>query len=236
MAWNKFLLSGDVELIDPLVLAGTVTIVAAGKHLEVGNLHFETAGGLTIATGSVTPTLVHHTLAGEGAAADDLDKIVAGVDGELLLIRRLEGAGYSVTIRHNQSAGVSDNILLANGDNYVMDGDVRMLLLMYDSTVDTNGAWQEVSRGLGAAALLASAAPPAVDGSAAAVGTGTTAARDDHVHALGPLVANLDASQQQIVGHVLHATPTAPDAASEVEGQIYFDTTGGDKHPYVWIP
>lgn len=232
MAWKQVFMDST----DPAVFAGDVDIIAAGKRLQVGNLHFETAGALTIATGSVTATLVHHTLAGEGAAADDLDKVIAGTDGQLLLIRRLEGAAYTVTVRHNQSAGVSDNILLASGDNYAMDGDVRMLLLMYDSSVDTNGAWQEVSRGLGAVAALTAATPQAVDGTAAAVGVGTLAARDDHVHALGPLVANLDAGQNQIIGHVLHAVAAAPDAASEIEGQIYFDTTGGDKHAYIWVP
>lgn len=229
MAWKKVLLD-----IDPLVLTGDVDIVTAGKRLQVGNLHFETAGALTIATGSVTATLVHHTLTGEGAAADDLDKIVAGTDGQLLLIRRLEAVAYTVTVRHNQSAGVSDNILLAGGDNYAMDGDVRMLLLMYDSSVDTNGAWQEVSRGLGAVAILTSTAPVAVDGAAAAVGVATDAARQDHVHALGPLVADLDFSQQEADSFRLQNLSTGPDAASEVNGQMFYDTD--DNHPYVWTP
>lgn len=229
MPWSKILRDAD-----PLVLTGDVDIVTAGKRLQVGNLHYETATTLTIATGSVTATLVHHMLGGEGAAADDLDKIIAGTDGQLLLIRRLEGVGYSVTIRHNQSAAVSDNILLAGGDNYVMDGDVRMMLLMYDSSVDTNGAWQEVTRGLGAVAALTAAAPQPVDGTAAAVGVGTLAARDDHVHALGPLVADVDISQQQLLSLCIENSATGPDAAAELNGQIYFDTD--DSELYFWRP
>lgn len=233
MSWSKIMLDGDVEAIDPLVLAGNVTIVGSGKHLEVGNFHLETAGALTIVSGSVTATLVHHTLAGQGATTDDLDKIIAGTDGQWLLIRRLEGAGYTVTIKHNQSSGVSDNILLANGDDYAMDGDVRMLLLMYDASVDTNGAWQEVSRGNGAAALLTSTNPEPVDGTGVAVGVASDAARRDHVHALGPLVATLDFGQNLAVGLRLDNQSTAPDAASEVEGQVYYDTD--DDHPYIWV-
>ena len=76
----------------------------------------------------------------------------------------------------------------------------------------------------------------AVDGSAAALGSDDAVPHLDHVHALGPLVAALDCGQQQLQRQVLHATETAPDAASEVEGQIYFDTSVGDKHPYIWVP
>lgn len=228
MPWSKILRDSD-----PLTLTGDVDILTAAKRLKTLNLHLATATTLTIATGSVTSTQNHHELGGEGAAADDLDKIIAGVDAQLLLLRRLEGVGYSVTVRHNQSAAVSDNILLAGGDNYVMDGDVRMLLLMYDTSVDTNGAWQEVSRGLGAVAALTAAAPQPVDGTAAAVGVGTLAARDDHVHALGPLVAALDASQQQINSIRIENAATGPDAASEVEGQLFYDTD--DDHLYLWV-
>ncbi len=35
---------------------------------------------------------------------------------------------------------------------------------------------------------------------------------------------------------LLEGVATAPDAAAETEGQIYFDTTGGDKHAYIWVP
>ena len=119
----------------------------------------------------------------------------------------------------------------------------------------------------GDAAVLASAAPANVDHGAAAVGVGTTAARDDHkhdvdeglaatlapvdgtaealgtavaiphldhIHGLGPLVANLDFNSRQAVSMVLEAVATPPDGAAETEGQIYFDTTVADKHPYVW--
>lgn len=74
----------------------------------------------------------------------------------------------------------------------------------------------------------------AVDGSAAALGTAAGVAHVDHRHALGPLVANLDFNKNQGLQLVLHSATTAP--ATPVEGQIYYNSTAGDKHPYVWVP
>jgi hypothetical protein len=75
----------------------------------------------------------------------------------------------------------------------------------------------------------------AIDGTAATLGSDNAVPHLDHIHPLGPLVDELDCGQQLLSHHVLHAVDTAPDAASEVEGQIYFNTGVGDKHPYVWV-
>ena len=75
----------------------------------------------------------------------------------------------------------------------------------------------------------------AVDGSTAALGTNAAVAHVDHVHPLGPLVAALDFNSQQAKSLVLEAVATPPDPGAETEGQVYFDTTVGDKHPYVWV-
>lgn len=75
-----------------------------------------------------------------------------------------------------------------------------------------------------------------VDAQAASLGTANNASHVDHRHALGPLAANLDYNKQQAVSLVLEAVATPPDAAAEVEGEIYYDTTVGDKHPYIWVP
>ncbi len=76
----------------------------------------------------------------------------------------------------------------------------------------------------------------AVDGGDAAVGTTNRFVRADHKHALGPLVANLDFNQKQAIGQVLHVATSAPNAGSEVEGQVYYNSSSGDKHPYIWVP
>jgi hypothetical protein len=113
-----------------------------------------------------------------------------------------------------------------------MDDISDMLLLVYDVSLDTNGAWVEIARGSGGVATLTSSTPEAVDGSAGAVGVAGDAARADHVHALGPLVANLDFDQNEAVSLILENS-TGPDAASEAEGQIYYDTAAN--RPKVWV-
>lgn len=75
-----------------------------------------------------------------------------------------------------------------------------------------------------------------VDGGAAAIGTTNKFVRADHKHALGPLVNNLNFNQKQGVGLVVHVSTSAPNPGSEVEGQIYYNSSVGDKHPYIWVP
>lgn len=94
-------------------------------------------------------------------------------------------------------------------------------------------AWKKILLE-GDAATLSDTTPQAVDGSAGAAGTGISASRDDHVHALGPLTATLDFNQQQADGMVLEAVDVPPDSTAEVEGQVYYDSGAADKHIYVW--
>lgn len=79
-------------------------------------------------------------------------------------------------------------------------------------------------------ALVEDLAP--VDGTAAAVGTDNKFVRADHIHALGPLVADLDFAKNNANNMALHAAADAP--ADPVEGQVYYDTTVGDLHPYIY--
>ena len=76
----------------------------------------------------------------------------------------------------------------------------------------------------------------AIDGGAAALGSADAVPHLDHKHTLGALAVNLDFNQKQAVGLVAHATATPPNAATEVEGQIYYDSTALDQHLYVWVP
>ena len=237
MAWKKILLEGDaeteVEAADPLTLAGDVTIVGSGKSLELINLKAETPTELTIATGDITRTQVYHTVDTESdAASDNLDGIVGGADGMFLLIRPINTA-RTVVVRHNQNAAATNNILLTNGDNYSMDDDTDMLLLVYDVSLDTNGAWVEIARGLGAVAALSDAAPADVSTSASA-GTGTAASRDDHVHDLGAnTVGNseIDNSATDIALAQVILTPAATGTGT-TEGTVFYDSD--DDHLYVY--
>ena len=68
------------------------------------------------------------------------------------------------------------------------------------------------------------------------MGTANKFVRADHKHGLGPLQANLDCNQKQLTGQVMHVAAAAPNSGAEVEGQIYYNSTVGDKHPYIWVP
>ncbi len=124
----------------------------------------------------------------------------------------------------------------------MLEGDVAVLSDTALENVDFNAASAGVAAGASRQdhkhdvpeALVGDLA--AVDSQAAAVGTANKFVRADHRHALGPLQANLDCNQKQLVGQVMHVAAAAPNSGTEVEGQIYYNSTGGDKHPYIWVP
>jgi len=70
-----------------------------------------------------------------------------------------------------------------------------------------------------------------VDGTAKALGTDNAVAHLDHIHTLGPLVANLDFAKKQATGMALDVQVTAPTAP--VVGQVYHNSADG--HPYVYV-
>lgn len=185
MAWKQIILAGDIEATDPLALAGDVTIVGSGKSLEVINLKAETATELTIATGDITVTQLYHNVDTEAdAATDDLVGINGGNDGQLLILRPNNDA-RTVVVKHNGSAAAADNILMANNDDFSMDDEDDVLLLIYEAALDTNGAWVEIARNIGAAAVLSDTVPNTIEpDDAASAGTASEASRQDHEHAI----------------------------------------------------
>jgi len=80
-------------------------------------------------------------------------------------------------------------------------------------------------------AILTDDTPEPVDGTAEAVGTSDEAARADHIHALGPLVANLDFNKKEALKLVIEQLASEP--ADPTQGQIYYNTT--DDHLYVYV-
>jgi hypothetical protein len=71
-------------------------------------------------------------------------------------------------------------------------------------------------------ATLGTGTPVVTDGGAAAAGSGVTASKIDHKHALGPLVANLGFAGYQAVDMVIEQKSTAP--ATPVVGKMYQDS------------
>ena len=124
----------------------------------------------------------------------------------------------------------------------MLEGDVAVLSDTAPVDVDFNAASAGVALGASrqdhkhdvAEALVGDLA--AVDGGGAAGGTANQFVRADHKHALGPLQANLNCNQKQLTGQVMHVAAAAPNGGTEVEGQIYYNSGAGDKHPYIWVP
>ena len=157
---------GDLSIRD-ITSAGDVTIVGSGKSLEVINFKFETSTELTIdGSGDVTRTQASHNIdTNGGAGTDNLDGIAGGADGMFLLIRP-NNDGRTVVVRHNQNATATKNILLAGGDDATLDDIQDFLFLIYDSALDTNGAWVEISRSTETSAYTDVDAIAAVEGEA----------------------------------------------------------------------
>jgi len=147
--WNA-LVDGDI----PATHGGSAHHTQSHDHSASGdgqtvqplNLDLTAATLLTIATGDITATQNYHRVDGEGSADDDLDGINGGSAGRLLVLRPTSDS-VTITIKHNASPAAVDNILLKNDTDYIMDDIDDIILLIYDATLDTNGAWIEIARG-----------------------------------------------------------------------------------------
>jgi hypothetical protein len=87
---------------------------------------------LTIATGVITPTTMHHAVDTESdAASDELDTITAPTSFPIfnLLILRPEDDARSVVIKHNVG-----NIILSGSADITLDDITDHILLFYDGT------------------------------------------------------------------------------------------------------
>ena len=208
MAFVKLMVDGDgiteVEAEATLVLAGDVTVSGSGKSLTANDFRLGAIANIQISTGDVTQTGSYHSIETESAADDQLDGISAGSDGQLLFIRPQDDS-ETITVAHDQNAAATNNILLDGNTSYAMNDIDDYMFLIYDAALDTNGAWIEISRGTGSVAQLTSNAPENV-GTVAAVGAGTEAARDNHVHdTAAAFIDNVDKFASSVVDNAAMA-------------------------------
>jgi hypothetical protein len=96
------------------------------------HISLEAAGALTINAGAVTMTQGYHKIAGEGAAADDLDTISGGSEGDVIIIR---ANGQVITLKD-----AVDNLDL-DGVDIVLYTDDEHIALIYGD--DSN--WHPIS-------------------------------------------------------------------------------------------
>jgi hypothetical protein len=106
--------------------ATSLTMAAGEDFVAGGNVNLSTAGALTVASGAVTSTKSYHTLAGEGAANDDLVTINGSTTGDILVIRAVDSA---VTITVKDGTG---NIQC--GGDRALDNAQDTMTLIYDGT------------------------------------------------------------------------------------------------------
>lgn len=73
----------------------------------------------------------------------------------------------------------------------------------------------------------------AIDGGAASLGTAHAVPHIDHRHGLGPLVANLDFDGHEADDFKLETQATEPTTGT-VAGRLYYNSSPGTVHPFVW--
>lgn len=74
----------------------------------------------------------------------------------------------------------------------------------------------------------------AIDGGAASLGTAIAVSHIDHRHGMGPLVANLDFDGFEADDFKLETQTTEPTAGTVV-GRLYYNSSPGTVHPFVWV-
>lgn len=99
-----------------------------------GPITFSERTTLTIASGSITVTKGFHLVASQDVNPDDLTTIVAGTDGQQVILRRLT-ASAAVTVKDGSNLGLA-------GD-FAMDGDEDTITLLYDTILTK---WVELAR------------------------------------------------------------------------------------------
>jgi len=139
MAWSN-----------PATWVSNTTLTAAQLNQEVRdnldflkeNIALEAATNLTISGGIVTKTKAYHTITVEGGAGsgnDDLDQVLGGVEGDLLILKATTSGGAdTVTVKNAVGA---DLFILAGGLDFAMDHVDDRLMVLHDGT-----QWVELSR------------------------------------------------------------------------------------------
>lgn len=117
----------------------------AGSGIDSRGANTSDKSTLTIASGEITVSLHTHVIAAETGTTDFLTKIIPSVeegsDADGMRVRLFIDAGDTITIQHNQHAGVLGNILLPGGADLVV-GSEELVEVHLDIDLDTNGAWK----------------------------------------------------------------------------------------------
>lgn len=142
VAVGQVLCSGGVGVVAAWSATPTFTSSVQSGRGEVGILNLKDDTEITLdANGEATVTQSYHRFDtnGEGAS-DDLEAIIGGAEGDILIFRP-ENAGRTIVAKHAGTPTSGAAMNLASGVDFTMDEDDDWLMLLHDGTV-----WQEISR------------------------------------------------------------------------------------------
>jgi hypothetical protein len=114
---------------DARIAESNVTQHKAATNANVGILSFATPTELTISGGVATMTQTRHQIDTEGdAATDDLDTINGGSEGQILILKAINGA-RTVVVKHG-----TGNIATADTVDISLDEFRKFIVLMYQGS------------------------------------------------------------------------------------------------------
>ncbi len=142
VATGSVLVSGGVGVIPAWSATPTFTSSVQTGRGEVGIQNFKDETEVTLdANGEATVTQsVHKFETNGGGATDDLQAIIGGAEGDILVIRPTN-AGHTIVAKHAGAVTAGLALNLAGGADFTMDEDDDFLVLIRQGTL-----WQQISR------------------------------------------------------------------------------------------
>ena len=139
---GQVLCSGGVGVIAAWSATPTFTSSVQTGRGEVGRVNLKDDTEITLdANGEATITQGYHSFdTNADGATDDLEAIIGGAEGDILIFRP-DNAGRTIVAKHAGAPTAGAVLNLAGGVAFTMDEDDDWLMLLFDGTL-----WQEIGR------------------------------------------------------------------------------------------
>lgn len=124
--------------------------VTLEKNINIaGTFQFGVLTAKTISSDQIAVAVTdssYITLAGQAGAADDLDGITGGAQGQVLVLSAVSDS-VTITIKHNNAGGSSGaKIFTASGSDIVLDDIHDCVAFIYKTALDSgNGGWMQIA-------------------------------------------------------------------------------------------
>lgn len=142
VATGQVLCSAGASTVPAWSATPTFTSSVQTGRGEVGILNFKDDTEVTLdANGEATVTQSYHRFdTNADGASDDLEAIIGGAEGDILIFRA-DNAGRTIVAKHAGTPTTGKAMNLAAGVDFTMDEDDDFLMLLYDGAL-----WQEIGR------------------------------------------------------------------------------------------